>query len=89
MRVRERLEAKKQVVEPLEMPAPLCGLPWQVAQKYFGVQGTDFLAQFGRLLVREAGKLVPAQPLATTGETGRLAGVTPEKAIAARAGSGP
>jgi len=89
MRLRERLAAKEQVVDPLKMPAPLSGLPWQVARKYFGVQGTDFLAQFGRLLVREAGKLVPAQPLETTGETGRLAGVTPEKAIAALAGSGP
>lgn len=90
MRVRERLAHKQQVVvDPLEMPAPLCGLPWQVAQKYFGIQGTDFLAQFGRLLVREAEKLVPAQPLESMGETGRLARVTPEKAIAAPAGSGP
>ncbi len=56
MRLRERLAAKQQVVDPLEMPVPLSGLPWQVAQKHFGVQGADFLAQFGRLLVREAGK---------------------------------
>ena len=90
MRVRERLAHKQHVVvDPLEMPAPLSGLPWQVAQEYFGVQGTDFLAQFGRLLVREAEKLVPSQPLETTAETGRLAGVTPGKAIAAQAGSGP
>ncbi len=89
MRLRERLAAKQQVVDPLEMPVPLSGLPWQVAQKYFGVQGADFLAQFGRLLVREAGKLVPAQPLETTAETGRHAGATPGKAIAAPARSGP
>ncbi len=89
MRLRERLAHKQQVVDPLEMPAPLSGLPWQVAQKYFGVQCTDFLAQFGRLLVREAEKLVSVQQLETTAEPGRLAGVTPEKAIAAPAGSGP
>jgi hypothetical protein len=33
MRLRERLAAKEQMVDPLEMPAPLSGLPWQVAQR--------------------------------------------------------
>lgn len=89
MRLRERLAAKQQVVDPLEMPSPLSGLPWQVAQKYFGVQGTDFLAQFGRLLVREAGKLVSAQLLETTAETGRLPPGSPGKPIPVPAGSGP
>src|SRR5580704_5541091 len=37
--------------DPPVMPPPLKRLPWDVAQTQFGVQGTEFLGQFGRLLV--------------------------------------
>lgn len=87
MRLRELLVARKQVVDPVEVPAPLSELPWEVAQKQFGVQGADFLAHFGRLLLFDSKKLVPAEVPETTGETGRHAGVAPGKPIPAPAGS--
>ena len=39
-------------VEPLRVPAPLDRLPWDVAQDQFTVQGADFIAVFGRLLLQ-------------------------------------
>jgi len=87
--VRELRAARDQAVDPLEMPAPLSQLPWQVAQKQFGVQGADFLAHLGRLLVFETKKQLGTQAQEITGETDRVAGVASGKAIRARAGSGP
>jgi hypothetical protein len=39
---------------PPRMPRPLDRLPWDVAQSQFGVQGSEFLGAFGRVLVRSA-----------------------------------
>ena len=36
---------------PLQVPAPLDRLPWDVAQDQFGPQGADFMAVFGRVLL--------------------------------------
>jgi len=38
------------------VPAPLDRLPWAVAQTEFKVQGADFLAHMGRLLLGAARK---------------------------------
>jgi len=38
--------------EPPRLPQPLDRLPWDIAQTQFGVQGTEFIGEFGRLLVR-------------------------------------
>ena len=38
--------------EPLQLPPPLSGLPWDIAQDEFGLVGTDFLGHLGRVLLR-------------------------------------
>jgi hypothetical protein len=40
------------VLEPLQLPPPLCVLPWDIAQDEFGPVGTDFLGHLGRVLLR-------------------------------------
>jgi hypothetical protein len=39
---------------PLRMPPPLSRLPWDVAKDEFGLQGTDFLGVFGKVLLQAA-----------------------------------
>jgi len=46
---------------PLRMPAPLSRLPWDVAKDEFGVQGTDFIAVLGKVLLRVAKDEMPLQ----------------------------
>jgi hypothetical protein len=58
------------VPAPLALPPPLSHLPWDVAQDAFGVEGTDFLGHFGRVLLRAAQDEKAWQVLGTTGETG-------------------
>jgi hypothetical protein len=36
------------------MPWPLSGLPWDLAQDQFKVQGADFIGVMGKLLLRAA-----------------------------------
>jgi len=48
---RQRCAARDEPVDPLTVPAPLDRLPWAVAQTEFKVQGADFLAHMGRLLL--------------------------------------
>jgi hypothetical protein len=60
MRLRELRAAKGHAVDPLEMPVPLDRLPWDVAQKSFGVQGADFIGYLGRLLGPGAPKSMPS-----------------------------
>jgi hypothetical protein len=38
-------------VDPPVLPAPLSRLPWDLAQDTFGVAGSDFLGQMGRVLL--------------------------------------
>jgi len=42
-------------------PAPLNRLPWDVAQDEFGRQGTEFLGEFGRLLIKASQDEIGAQ----------------------------
>jgi hypothetical protein len=51
MTARRRCAARDEPVDPLTVPAPLDHLPWAVAQVEFNVQGADFLAHMGRLLL--------------------------------------
>ena len=50
----DRRAVGTQAPEPLRMPAPLNQLPWDVAKDQFGVQGADFIAVMGALMVRSA-----------------------------------
>src|SRR5664279_4088661 len=50
----DRRAAGTEEPEPLRMPAPLNQLPWDVAKDQFGVQGADFIAVMGALMVRSA-----------------------------------
>jgi hypothetical protein len=52
-----RLQARnvsggERVTEPLQLPAPLSHLPWDIAQDEFGLVGSDFLGHLGRVLLR-------------------------------------
>ena len=40
--------------EPLRMPPPLSGLPWDLAQDEFKVQGADFIGIMAKVLLRAA-----------------------------------
>jgi hypothetical protein len=40
--------------EPRRLPPPLNQLPWDLAQKQFGAQGTDFLGVMGKVLLTAA-----------------------------------
>jgi hypothetical protein len=44
--------AVEQTPEPLRLPPPLSRLPWDIAQSEFGVEGADFIAVMGSLLLR-------------------------------------
>jgi hypothetical protein len=59
-------------VAPLVMPRPLSSLPWDLAQEVFGVVGTDFLGQVGRVLLGAAQDQRRMQVVETTGDLGRL-----------------
>src|SRR5580704_661896 len=52
-RIQER-GGKKRRPAPLRMPWPLSGLPWDLAQDQFKVQGADFIGVMGKLLLRAA-----------------------------------
>ena len=52
--------------EPLRMPAPLSGLPWDLAQDVFGVEGADFIAVTSALLLRTAKDVITAYPIDST-----------------------
>lgn len=68
MRVRQLRAAKGEPVDPVGQPPPLNELPWEMAQKQFGVQGADFLGQFGRVLLKGVKKQSLAQPIDNTME---------------------
>ena len=54
-RAKKRMELqKREDVEAPRTPPPLSSLPWRLAQEEFGVAGADFIARFGRVLVRHA-----------------------------------
>jgi hypothetical protein len=72
IRLREIRAAKGEVVDPPEVAAPLDRLPWDVAQKSFGVQGADFIGHLGRVLAQESKKSMAGQVAVVTGESGRL-----------------
>lgn len=59
-------------VEPLRVPAPLDRLPWDLAQDQFEVQGADFIAIFGRLLLRYAQDQIRIQLPVIVAESRRL-----------------
>ena len=59
-RIEERAAAGRDV-EPLRVPAPLDRLPWDIAQDQFKVQGADFIAIFGRLLIGSAQDAMAAE----------------------------
>lgn len=68
-RVRQGAESP---VEPLQLPAPLSGLPWDIAQDEFGPVGTDFLGHMGRVLLRTGQDQRRAQMPVSIGEISRL-----------------
>jgi len=39
--------------DPPRPPRPLDRLPWDIAQTEFGVQGAEFMSEFGRVLATQ------------------------------------
>jgi hypothetical protein len=66
--VARRLQGRVQQSEPgpQRLPRPLERLPWDIAQDEFGVQGADFIGEFGRLLVGHVQDQRAAQVLDST-----------------------
>jgi hypothetical protein len=63
-------EQASAVLAPLVLPPPLSDLPWDVAQDAFGLEGTDFLGHFGRVLLRAAQDEKASHLRDPTGEPG-------------------
>ncbi len=59
-------EKEARAPPPLRLPRPLSRLPWDLSQSEFGVQGTDFLGVFGRVLLVATQSERRAQPLDTS-----------------------
>ena len=60
------------VLEPLQLPAPLSHLPWDIAQDEFGPVGADFLGHLGRVLLRSGQDERRVEVPASIEEVGRL-----------------
>lgn len=60
--------------DPLAVRPPLDRLPWDLAQSHFGVQGADFIAVLGGVLLRAAQSQRRVQVL---GKTGKADGLPP------------
>ncbi len=59
-RMQKRAQAPR-APPPLRMPPPLSRLPWDVAKDEFGVQGADFIAVLGKVLLWAAKDEMPVQ----------------------------
>lgn len=57
---------------PLAMPPPLSALAWERAREQFGLTGTDFLGQMGRVLLVAAKDQRKVEVVDFIGESGRL-----------------
>ena len=67
--------ASSRDVEPLAVPSPLDRLPWDLAQDQFSIQGADFIAIFGRLLVQHTQDVMAVQVSEKTKESDRHGGL--------------
>ncbi len=70
-RIQERGK-QDQPPEPLRLPPPLSGLPWDIAQDEFGVKGADFIGILGTVLLRAAQDQFKAYPIDSTGPADTL-----------------
>lgn len=64
--------------EPLAVRPPLDRLPWDLAQSHFGVQGADFIAVLGGLLLRATQSQMRGQALGKTGKADGLPPLAPQ-----------
>jgi len=71
-RIRARGQPK-QPPEPLRLPAPLSGLPWDIAQDEFGTKGADFLGVMGSVVLRVAKNQFNREVVESTRDAERLA----------------
>ena len=84
-RMQER-RIREQPPEALRLPAPLCRLPWDVAQSEFGVQGADFLGVMGKVLLRAEQFEFKAYRVDSKQVAGTLPPPVAQSQIAAQAG---
>ena len=71
-RLDQRASQPKPGPEPLNLPAPLNKLPWDVAKDQFGTQGADLIGLMGALLVRTAKDQFRAYVVDSAGVSGTL-----------------
>jgi hypothetical protein len=69
-RIKQR-SAGERPPEPLQVPAPLDRLPWDVAQDEFGPEGADFIGVLGRLVLKNAQDAMRAHVAESLEETAR------------------
>jgi hypothetical protein len=62
--------SQERAPEPLELPAPLSGLPWDIAQEEFGVKGADFIGIVGKALLNAAQDQIRAYVIESRGDSG-------------------
>ena len=83
-----RILARKSMAgpaEPLRVPPPLDRLAWDIAQSEFGVQGADFMAVMGTLLLHPTQFQFASQAADSKKESDRLLPVAAQSQIAAGA----
>jgi len=65
-------EAAGRAPAPLAVPRPLSSLAWERARERFGLTGTDFLGQMGRVLLVAAKDQRTVEVADSIGDSGRL-----------------
>lgn len=79
-RIQDRQKGDREP-EPLQVGSPLNQLPWDIAQSEFGVQGADFIAIFGRVLLRATQSQFEGYVADATGLADTLPGETAQSQI--------
>ena len=65
-------EAAGRAPAAFALPPPLSSLPWERAREDFGLSGTDFLGQMGRILLVAAKDERRVEVVDSIGDGGRL-----------------
>lgn len=72
-RIQKRQEMQPEA-DPPRMPRPLDRLPWDLAKDEFGAQGTEFIGNLGRVLLRVVKDEIRPQQAENTRELGKVFG---------------
>jgi hypothetical protein len=71
LRIQLQLETKPPL-QAMHLPAPLPDLPWNMAQKEFGIKGAAFVGIMGGLMLRSIKDQIRRQPVDLSGDPSTL-----------------